>query len=127
MAIRNYVPVDVYDLPETFEYELDGIIYELTFNYIDEGDFFTCSIALEGETIVNGWKLILNQPLFEGLQDERLPSTPLVPMDESGQAKRCGIDEFCETVFLYEDTVDPLDIATGNLPVDTDFEGDLDD
>nr|WP_243686131.1 hypothetical protein [Lentilactobacillus rapi] len=36
MSVRNYVPVDVDDLPETFEYDLDGDTYELSFDYNDE-------------------------------------------------------------------------------------------
>lgn len=127
MAVRNYVPVDVYDLPETFEYELDGAMYQFTFNYNEEGDFFTVDLADQyGDAIVTGEKLVLGQPLFSCLYDDRLPATPLVPMDESGQATRCGIDEFGETVFLYEDTVNPDDIENGELAIDGDIEGGLD-
>ncbi len=128
MSVRNYVPVDVDDLQESFEYDLDGNTYQLSFDYNDEGDFFNCSIAdADGVPIVTGEKLILNQPLFKNIYDERLPDTPLVPMDESGQATYCGIDEFMVTVFLYEDTVDPDDIQSGELPIDGDVEGGYDD
>lgn len=128
MSVRNYVPVDVDDLPETFEYDLDGDTYQLSFDYNDEGNFFTCSIADSDDTpIVTGEKLVLNRPLFGNIYDERLPDTQLVPMDESGQARDCGIDEFMVTVFLYEDTVDPDDIENGELPIDGDVEGGYDD
>lgn len=124
MALRNYISIDTDDLPETFEYDLDGNTYQLTFKYNDEGDFFTCDIADDsGNKIVTGEKLILNQPLFKDNPDERLPVTPLVPIDESGQATNCGIDEFGSTVFLYEDTLDPDLGDSGDMPVDADVEG----
>lgn len=119
MTVHPYVPVDVYNLPEKFEYELDGVTYDLAFDYNDEGDFFVCSIYLEDEPLVLNEKLILNQPLFKNIFDTRLPMTPLTPIDESKQAKRMSIDNFMETVFLCEDVL-PDDIDIGELPIESD-------
>lgn len=108
MALRDYVPVDVASVPETFEYDIEGETFEFTFYYNDEGDYFTVDIADEnGELLYRGEKLVLNRELWANIYDDRLPATPLVPMDESGTATYCGIDEFMKTVFLYEDDVDP--------------------
>lgn len=108
MALRDYVPVDVASVPETFEYDIEGETFEFTFYYNDEGDYFTVDIADEnGELICRGEKLVINRELWANIYDDRLPATPLVPMDESGVATYCGIDEFMKTVFLYEDDVDP--------------------
>lgn len=128
MAIRNYVPVDVDDLPATYLYDLDGTTYQFTFDYNEEGDFFTVDLADEsGNVLVTGEKLVLNQPLFASLPyNDAFPSTPLVPMDESNQATYCGIDNFMQTVFLYEDTVDPDNTELDMLPIDGDWDGDVD-
>ncbi|WP_304057941.1 phage baseplate plug family protein [Levilactobacillus namurensis] len=126
MALRNYVPVDVENLPETFEYDLDGRTYLLTFKYNDEGDFFTVSFSLLDETLlVRDEKLVLDTPLFKGNPNPRLPATSLIPMDESGQATKCGIDEFMVSVFLFEDDLDPEDAAMpGPIDIDDDEEVD---
>ncbi|MCL0330534.1 phage baseplate plug family protein [Apilactobacillus xinyiensis] len=125
MSVRNYVPIDVDDLPEQFEYDIDGQSYILRVDYNEQGDFFTVGIATEDEDwIVKNWKMFLNRPLFEGITDERLPATALVPMDESNQEKRISITNFGDTVFLYEDTLDS-DIDPNELmPVDSDNQGD---
>ncbi|WP_341778592.1 phage baseplate plug family protein [Levilactobacillus sp. HBUAS70063] len=108
MALRDYVPVDVASVPETFEYDIEGETFEFTFYYNDEGDYFTVDIADEnGELLCRGEKLVINRELWANIYDDRLPATPLVPMDESGVSTYCGIDEFMKTVFLYEDDVDP--------------------
>lgn len=129
MAIRNYVPVEVEDLPATYLYSLDGSTYQFTFDYNDEGDFFTIDLADEqGNVLLTGEKLVLNQALFSSLPyNDAFPVTPLVPMDESGQATYCGIDNFMETVFLYEDTIDSENDEAAMLPIDGDWNGDLND
>lgn len=128
MPVRPFIPFDVDDLPETFEYVLDGTTYLFTLDYVDEGDFFIVSISEADETpIVTNEKLILNQPLFKALYDPRLPTTPLVPMDESGQAKRVSIDNLMETVFVCEDVLPDDGTDIGELPIDGDWEGGYDD
>ncbi|MCL0330694.1 phage baseplate plug family protein [Apilactobacillus xinyiensis] len=125
MSVRNYVPIDVDDLPEQFDYDIDDQTYILSIDYNEQGDFFTVSIATEDETwIVKNWKMFLNRPLFEGVVDERLPSTALVPMDESNQEKRISITNFGDTVFLYEDTLDSDVDPNELMPVDSDDLGD---
>jgi len=128
MALRSYVPVDAANLPESFEYEIDGTTYQLTFDYNDEGNYFTVDIATyEGDMIVRGEKLVADRPLWVNVFDDRLPTTPLVPMDESGVSTYCGIDEFMKTMFLYEDDIDPND-EDNPSPIDVDDddeEGDL--
>ncbi|MCL0312784.1 hypothetical protein M2S00_06655 [Apilactobacillus sp. TMW 2.2459] len=125
MSVRNYIPIDVDDLPEQFDYDIDGQTYILKIDYNEQGDFFTVGIATEDEDwIVKNWKMFLNRPLFESVVDDRLPATALVPMDESNQAKRISITNFGDTVFLYEDTLDS-DIDPNELmPVDSDNQGD---
>lgn len=125
MSVRNYVPIDVDDLPEQFDYEIDDIDYIFEIKYNEQGDFFTAGIALDdGTWIVRDWKMILNQTLFFNISDERLPTTDLTPMDESGQASEISITNFGDTVFLYEDTVDEDSDPSEQIPIDSDEIGD---
>lgn len=127
MPVRPYIDFDVDDLPETFEQDLDGTTYLISLTYNDEGDFFVLTLMEDDETPIVSEKLILNQPLFQELPpDERLPTTPLVPMDESGQAKRVSIDNFMDTVFLCEDVLPNDGTDIGELPIDGDWTGGLD-
>lgn len=127
MPVRPYIDFDVDDLPETFEQDLDGTTYLISLTYNDEGDFFVFTLMEDDETPIASEKLILNQPLFQELPpDERLPTTPLVPMDESGQAKRVSIDNFMDTVFLCEDVLPNNGTDIGELPIDGDWTGGLD-
>ena len=128
MPVRPYITFDVDDLPETFEQDLDGTTYLISLAYNDEGDFFVFTLMEDDETPIVSEKLILNQPLFQALPpDQRLPTTPLVPMDESGQAKRVSIDNFMDTVFLCEDVLPDDGTDIGELPIDGDWTGGLDD
>ncbi|MEN2360151.1 phage baseplate plug family protein [Levilactobacillus brevis] len=127
MPVRPYIDFDVDDLPETFEQDLDGTTYLISLAYNDEGDFFVFTLMEDDETPIVSEKLILNQPLFQELPpDERLPTTPLAPMDESGQAKRVSIDNFMDTVFLCEDVLPNDGTDIGELPIDGDWTGGLD-
>lgn len=127
MPVRPHIDFDVDDLPETFEQDLDGTTYLISLTYNDEGDFFVFTLMEDDETPIASEKLILNQPLFQELPpDERLPTTPLVPMDESGQAKRVSIDNFMDTVFLCEDVLPNDGTDIGELPIDGDWTGGLD-
>ncbi|MBT9677247.1 phage baseplate plug family protein [Levilactobacillus brevis] len=127
MPVRPYIDFDVDDLPETFEQDLDGTTYLISLTYNDEGDFFVFTLMEDDETPIVSEKLILNQPLFQEFPpDERLPTTPLVPMDESGQAKRVSIDNFMDTVFLCEDVLQNDGTDIGELPIDGDWTGGLD-
>ncbi|WP_143463341.1 phage baseplate plug family protein [Levilactobacillus enshiensis] len=128
MPVRPYIDFDVDDLPETFEQVLDGTTYLISLAYNDEGDFFVITLMDDYETVLAHEKLILNQPLFQSLPaDDRLPSTPLVPMDESGKAKRVSIDNFMITVFLVEDVLPDDGTDIGVLPINGDWTGGVDD
>lgn len=104
----DYIPVDKEDIPEQFEIDLADDTFILQFNYNETGDFYTVDLLdFDQEPIVLGEKLILNQPLWNDIVDDRLPAPSLVPMDESGNADRVSFDNFMETVFLYIDDISP--------------------
>lgn len=106
MALRDYLPIDKEDIPEKFEIDIEDSTYIIRINYNQTSDFYTIDLWDNVETpIVLGEKLVLNQPLWSGIVDGRLPAPTLIPMDVSGQTKRISVDNFYVTVFVYFDDI----------------------
>ncbi len=102
--MNNYIPIDKENLPEIFEIDLANSTYMLGINYNQSFDFFTVDLYDSNMTpIVLGEKMMINQPLWDGYVDERIPAPTLIPVDESGQADRVSYDNLMETVFLFVD------------------------
>lgn len=101
---RDYIDLDVEEIPVQFEVDIEQDIFIMGINYNETYDFYTVDLYDEEENIiVLGEKLMLNRPLFESLIDERLPVPLIVPYDESGEASRISKDNFYKTVFLTID------------------------
>lgn len=101
---RDYIDVDVEEIPVEFDIDFEQDTFTMSLNYNETYDFYTVDLYdAEGEVIVLGEKLVLNIPLFESLIDERLPAPTIVPFDESGEATRISKDNFYKTVFLTID------------------------
>lgn len=110
MSQRDYIPIDVDDLPEIFEIELADITFNFGVSYNAVGDFFMVDLYDEDlNPIVLGEKLVLNHRLWAYVNDDRLPAVDLVPMDESGQSTAVNAETFGRTVFLMIDDIDPTD------------------
>lgn len=108
---RSYIDLDPNEVPVVFDISLAEDEYTMGLNYNKTFDFYTVDLwDIEGEPIVLGEKIVLNEPLFGTLIDERLPAPSIVPFDESGQAKAVSKENFYKTVFL---TID--DSAVGEL------------
>ncbi|WP_436704229.1 phage baseplate plug family protein [Lactiplantibacillus plantarum] len=108
MAQRDYIPVDVDDLPELFELDIDDVTYVFGINYNEIGGFYTVDLYDEDENpIVLGEKMVLNHRLWANLVDRRLPMRDIVPMDESGKATDVNPKTLGQTVFLYLDDLNP--------------------
>lgn len=103
------LPIDKERVPYQFEIELDEEIFVFEVHYNGEYDFFTVDLYKNGEPVIYGEKIVYAQPLFEAITDSRLPTTPIIPLDPSGQAKRVGYAELGETVFLYIGGVEDAD------------------
>ncbi|MFC6202570.1 phage baseplate plug protein [Lactiplantibacillus nangangensis] len=132
MAQRDYIPVDVDDLPEQFELDIDDVTYVFGMNYNEVGGFYTVDLYDEDENpIVLGEKMVLNHRLWANLVDRRLPMRDIVPMDESGKASDVNPDTLGKTVFLYLDDLNPEeDIRSPDyvgVGLDDDEDGDDDD
>lgn len=103
---RSYIDLDPDEIPVVFDISLAEGEYTMGINYNETFDFYTVDLFdAEGEPIVLGEKMMLDQPLFASLIDERLPGPSIVPYDESGLAAEVSKDNFYKTVFL---TIDDL-------------------
>lgn len=101
---RSYIDLDPEEIPVVFDITLAEDEFTMGINYNETFDFYTVDLFdYEGEPIVLGEKIVLNQPLFESLVDDRLPGPSIVPYDESEQAVRVCKDNFYKTVFLTLD------------------------
>ncbi|HHQ0037366.1 TPA: phage baseplate plug family protein, partial [Listeria monocytogenes] len=109
MAIRNYIPVELDNIPELFEFDFDdGKSFLFGINYAESQDLFSVDLySIEGEPIALGERLVLNERLWADIIDDRLPSVDLVPLDESGKETKITKDNFTKTVFLYFDDLAP--------------------
>ena len=88
-------------IPYSFDLELSGQLYNFSCNYNSKENFFTVDLALDGETIAAGEKIILGQPLFAAHVDSRLPSEVLLPLAPADDAQRVGFRELGESVFVF--------------------------
>lgn len=114
MAIRNYIPIELDNLPERFEFDFDERTFQFGINYAESQNLFSVDIfTSSGEPIVLGERLVLNEKLWKDIIDDRLPSVDIVPMDESGVEREVTKDNFMKTVFLYLDDLAP----DANIPL----------
>jgi hypothetical protein len=116
---HDYIDIDKTQLPFRFEWDSGDDSFFIDIEYNETNDFFTATLrdAL-GNVLVGGEKLVLNMPLFNEINDiENMPGEDLVPLDESGQAKRVTWDNFGDTVFLCIDDL-PDDSDDGGPSAD---------
>ncbi|EAF3405562.1 hypothetical protein CTN12_12050 [Listeria monocytogenes] len=120
MAIRSYIPVELDNIPEIFEFDFDSRSYLFGINYAESQDVFSVDLFdIEGNAIVLGEKLVLNERLWADVIDDRLPAVDIVPLDESGKEVSITKDNFTKTVFLYFDELAPnVDLPTLEGEVD---------
>ncbi|ECL0334293.1 phage baseplate plug family protein [Listeria monocytogenes] len=109
MAIRNYIPIELDNIPEIFEFDFDDDrSFLFGINYAESQDLFSVDLYdIEGEPIILGERLVINERLWADVIDDRLPSVDLVPLDESGKETHITKENFTKTVFLYFDDLAP--------------------
>lgn len=105
--MRQYVPVNIDDLPDIFDIKLAGEVYTLRVDYNVVADYYTITIMQNGETLLEQEPLILDQLVGIDLPDKRLPRIDLRVMDETGHAQDAGKAEFGYDVQIYLDVIDP--------------------
>ncbi|MBP2057901.1 hypothetical protein J2Z60_001076 [Lactobacillus colini] len=106
--MRNYVPVDVNNLPDIFDIQLAGEIYTFRIDYNQVANYYTVTILKDDVTLLSQEPLLLNQLVGIDLQNSNLPSIDLRVMDETGKAQDAGLGELGEgNVQIYLDVIDP--------------------
>lgn len=105
--MRNYIPIDVDDLPDIFDIEIVDEVYTLRVDYNRFADCYTITIQKDGETLLEQEPLILGQLVGIDIPDPRLPRIDLRVMDETAQATDASQGNFGDNVKLYFDVVDP--------------------
>lgn len=105
--MRDYIDIDVDDLPDIFDINIVDEEYVMRIDYNRFADFYTITIQKDGETLVEQEPLILGQLVGIDIPDPRLPRVDIRVMDETGQATDAGRGNFGESVRLYFDVVDP--------------------
>lgn len=105
--MRNYIDVDVNDLPDIFDINIVDEEYVIRVDYNNFADYYTITIQKDGETLLEQEPLILGQLVGIDIPDPRLPRVDIRVMDETDQARDAGKGNFGESVKLYFDVVDP--------------------
>lgn len=105
--MRNYIPIDVNDLPDIFDIEIVDEVYTLRVDYNRFADNYTITIQKDGITLLEQEPLVLGQLVGIDIPDPRLPRIDLRVMDETAQATDAGQGNFGNNVKLYFDVVDP--------------------
>lgn len=104
LKYNSYISFSAEEIPVKFEVKLGNDIFVLGINHNREFNFLTVDLFdVNKNSIVLGEKLLLRQPLFEGLVDSRLPAPTIIPYDNSNIEQRATILNICKTVFLYID------------------------
>lgn len=105
--MRNYIPIDVNDLPDIFDIEIVDEVYTLRVDYNRFADYYTVTIQKDGITLLEQEPLVLGQLVGIDIPDPRLPRIDLRVMDETAQATDAGQGNFGNNVKLYFDVIDP--------------------
>lgn len=105
--MRNYIPIDVNDLPDIFDIEIVDEVYTLRVDYNRFADCYTITIQKDGTTLLQQEPLTLGQLVGIDIPDPRLPRIDMRVMDETAQATDAGQGNFGDNVKLYFDVIDP--------------------
>lgn len=97
----EYIDIEKDQIPYQFDLEIAGVVYTFQIDYNAMYDYFTVDLSLAGETLAIGEKVVYGVPLFEHMNDTRLPAYPIVPYDLSGTETRVSWDNLGVSVFLY--------------------------
>lgn len=105
--MRQWIPVDVDDLPDIFDIDLAGETYTFRIDYNQVADYYTVTVYYEDKAVISQEPLLLGQRIGSSLPGAGLPAVDLRVIDESGQAEDAGAGNFGNTVQIYLDTIDP--------------------
>lgn len=101
------IEIDTSGVPYLFNIELSSKIYTIAINYNFIFDYFTIDLMLGNKTLVKGEKLVINEPLFREVYEdkehninEEFPKELLIPVSSS-DVNRITFDNLGKEVQLY--------------------------
>lgn len=97
--MRDRIIVDKTLIPYNFDILLGAELYNLGFDYNEEGKFFTASLSRNDEVLVSSEKMIYGNKLFASVP-HLSPVLDIVLYDESGKNTEITYENFGESVFL---------------------------
>lgn len=112
--MRQYIPVDINDLPDIFDITLVDEVYTFRVDYNQVADYYTITIIKDDQTLLTQEPLLLGNLVGFDLPDTRLPRIDIRVMDEAGNATDAGEGVFGTQVQMYLDVVDPNGSETNN-------------
>lgn len=89
------------DIPCRFEINIVNETFQFEIKYNEVGDFFTVDLYKDHNLILEGHKIILNQPLFLAFQHLEVPKAYIIPIDTTEKAERLTFENFGNNVFLH--------------------------
>ncbi|MBA7490428.1 hypothetical protein ES702_00966 [subsurface metagenome] len=97
----NYIEIEKDRIPYEFEMEFDGEIFQFEILYNTYGDYFTANLYKNHDPVIIDEKIVLHQPLFDGLEHLDIPMIIVIPYDTTESALRINYENLNEDVFLY--------------------------
>lgn len=109
----TFIQIDKDLLPYNFDivlknYANQDILYSIDINYNTASDFFTFTLYYNGETLIENEKLVLGQPLFKFLSedkesnlDEKFPKDVIIPIALTDKIGIVGYENINESVYLF--------------------------
>lgn len=101
---HDYIPIDIDSMP--YEQVIDLADKQYTFKFYRNefaNTFYVDISDADGNLIQPSEPIILNQPLWRGINNEDLPIETIIPMDESNIATEVTEDNLGKTVQLCID------------------------
>ncbi|MCT3602263.1 hypothetical protein EFS28_09890 [Lactobacillus acidophilus] len=105
--MRNYIPVDVNNMPDIFDISLANDVFTFRIDYNEVADYYTVTIWRNGKRLLTQEPLLLGQLVGIDIPNPELPRIDIRTMDETGTAADAGKGNFSYDVQMYLDVVDP--------------------
>lgn len=85
--MRNYLDVDVKNIPYIFQITLVGDTYDMRIDYNEVADYYTITIWHNNKRLLTQEPLLLGQLVGIDIPDPELPRIDIRTMDETGKAR----------------------------------------
>ncbi|WP_125153675.1 phage baseplate plug family protein [Clostridium rectalis] len=102
------IEIDTNLIPYSFEVELSQKIYTISVNYNYIYDFFTIDLMLNGEMLIQGEKMVLNEILFRDAYEDKehnlnykFPNELLIPIAVNDSITRITFENLGSDIELY--------------------------